>query len=93
MPPLAGAITDPGQQAQAVQEAIVEKDKTITSDENVSSKDEAPEAKKKPQANLGNYFRVFRYGTKFDMLLMGSSCLASIGAGIALPLMNIVRVF
>ncbi|KAF2713122.1 P-loop containing nucleoside triphosphate hydrolase protein [Pleomassaria siparia CBS 279.74] len=46
--------------------------------------------KEKPTPTLGNYFRVMRYGTKLDMFLMLACCLTSIGAGIAMPLMNVV---
>lgn len=48
------------------------------------------EAKKPPQAGLKNYFRVFTYATKFDFLLISLCCFTSIGAGIAMPLMNVV---
>lgn len=34
--------------------------------------------------------RVLSYGTKFDAFLMGLSCLTSIGAGVTMPLMNVV---
>jgi ATP-binding cassette subfamily B (MDR/TAP) protein 1 len=68
---------------QNINEAIEESKITET-------KVEPAEAPKKPEAGLGNYFRVFRYGTKLDAFLMGMSMLASIGAGVAMPLMNVV---
>ncbi|KAJ4364631.1 ABC-type transporter tr06 [Neocucurbitaria cava] len=52
--------------------------------------DDAGKTKKPSQAGLGNYFRVFTYGTKFDFVLIALCCLTSIGSGIAMPLMNIV---
>jgi len=47
------------------------------------------EAQKIPQAGLKNYFRVFAYGTTFDYFLIISCSITSIGAGIAMPLMNV----
>ncbi|KAF2849457.1 lipid A export ATP-binding/permease protein-like protein msbA [Plenodomus tracheiphilus IPT5] len=46
--------------------------------------------KKPAQAGLKNYFRIFAYATKFDTLLIVVCCFTSVGAGIAMPLMNVV---
>lgn len=55
------------------------------------SNDHGPsEAKKVPQAGLKNYFRVFTYATKYDFILIVICCFCSIGAGVAMPLMNVV---
>nr|A0A348AXX9.1 RecName: Full=ABC-type transporter TR06; AltName: Full=KK-1 biosynthesis cluster protein 6 [Curvularia clavata]BBC83962.1 P-loop containing nucleoside triphosphate hydrolase protein [Curvularia clavata] len=51
---------------------------------------DAPETKGAPQASFKNYFRVFSYGTKLDYFLISLCCFTSIGAGTAMPLMNIV---
>ncbi|KAF1952299.1 leptomycin B resistance protein pmd1 [Byssothecium circinans] len=83
-PPSTSVAPDPGEHTQVIQEGIIEKDQVV------ESKNEPPEAKKKPKANLGNYFRVFKYGTAFDVFLIASSMLSSIGSGITLPLMNVV---
>ncbi|KAF2279224.1 P-loop containing nucleoside triphosphate hydrolase protein [Westerdykella ornata] len=57
---------------------------------NHGGKEKEKTKNEKPQANLGNYFRVLAYGTRLDFCLMLVSCLTSIGAGVAMPLMNIV---
>lgn len=44
----------------------------------------------KSQPTLATIFRVLTYGTKLDVFLMLVSMLTSIGAGITMPLMNIV---
>ncbi|OCL04341.1 P-loop containing nucleoside triphosphate hydrolase protein [Glonium stellatum] len=44
----------------------------------------------KEKASLKNFFRVLSYATPLDWVLMGASLVASIGAGIAMPLMNVV---
>jgi alpha-D-ribose 1-methylphosphonate 5-triphosphate synthase subunit PhnI len=91
-PPAATVATDPVEQTGQVLE-IVNHEKHIVaeSDDSVEAKADATQQEKKPPtASLGNYFRVLSYGTKFDAFLMGLSCLTSIGAGIAMPLMNIV---
>ncbi|KAF2639503.1 P-loop containing nucleoside triphosphate hydrolase protein [Massarina eburnea CBS 473.64] len=82
-PPLSTVVPDPTTHIQVIDEATAEKSQVA------ESKDDPPEAKKKPQASLKNYFRVFSYGAKFDAFLMGLSFLTSIGSGTALPLMNI----
>ncbi|EUC27241.1 hypothetical protein COCCADRAFT_41971 [Bipolaris zeicola 26-R-13] len=42
------------------------------------------------QAGIKNYFRIFSYGTKLDIVLILLCCITSIGSGVAFPLMNIV---
>ncbi|KAF5844304.1 hypothetical protein GGP41_004490 [Bipolaris sorokiniana] len=39
---------------------------------------------------IKNYIRVFSYGTKLDTCLVTVCCVASIGSGLAFPLMNII---
>ncbi|KAF2870724.1 leptomycin B resistance protein pmd1 [Massariosphaeria phaeospora] len=79
----ADGIEQPMQVAEAVK---TEKDHAVESAE----KDGQGTKEKKPTANMGNYLRVFSYGTRLDMFLMGMSCITSIGAGIAMPLMFVV---
>ncbi|OAA43168.1 MDR efflux pump ABC3 [Metarhizium rileyi] len=52
----------------------------------------AEEGKPRPErtATFGDYLRVFKYASKWDFLAYAAGVLASIGAGITLPLMNIV---
>ncbi|KAK3942691.1 putative ABC multidrug transporter [Diplogelasinospora grovesii] len=47
-------------------------------------------ARPEREATFKDYLRVFSYATKWDYLLMVGAGLASIGAGITMPLMNIV---
>lgn len=42
------------------------------------------------EATFKDYLRVFTYATKWDYLLMAGAAVASIGAGITMPLMNVV---
>ncbi|KAK5990313.1 ABC transporter BEA3 [Cladobotryum mycophilum] len=53
---------------------------------------EPPESKPRPQrtASFQDYLRVFKYATKWDFLAYAAGFLASIGAGVTLPLMNVV---
>lgn len=41
-------------------------------------------------ATFKDYLRVFTYATKWDYLLMAGAAVASIGAGVTMPLMNVV---
>ncbi|KAH6998433.1 P-loop containing nucleoside triphosphate hydrolase protein [Ilyonectria sp. MPI-CAGE-AT-0026] len=54
--------------------------------------DAATQAKVRPErtANFGDYMRVFSYATKWDLVAYVAGLLASIGAGVTLPLMNVV---
>ncbi|KAF2658230.1 leptomycin B resistance protein pmd1 [Lophiostoma macrostomum CBS 122681] len=77
--------------AHVVDIATAEKDDVAQMvKENGKSVHKSKKQKKKPEAGLGNYFRVFKYGTKLDALLVTVSLLTSIGAGVALPLMTVV---
>ncbi|KAI4841607.1 ABC transporter [Aureobasidium sp. EXF-8846] len=53
---------------------------------------EAQTKKKKPTRTpkISDYLRVFSYATKWDICIYAITSLASIGAGITLPLMNVV---
>ncbi|KAJ4353573.1 ABC-type transporter tr06 [Didymosphaeria variabile] len=87
-PPSAAVAQNPAEQIQLVEKAVVENQnppEVVIDDES-----DRLSKKKKPEAGLGNYFRVFTYGTKLDALYLVLCILTSIGAGIAMPLMNIV---
>jgi ATP-binding cassette subfamily B (MDR/TAP) protein 1 len=51
-----------------------------------------PAAKERPEreATFKDYLRVFTYATKWDYVLMVGAGIASIGAGVTLPLMNVL---
>lgn len=42
------------------------------------------------KASLGNFMRIFTYSTRSDKIYLTVGSLSSVGAGVALPLMNIV---
>ncbi|KAM6526717.1 hypothetical protein FSOLCH5_002806 [Fusarium solani] len=50
------------------------------------------EAKLRPErtATFKDYTRVFTYATKWDFLAYAAGIIASIGAGVTLPLLNVV---
>lgn len=50
---------------------------------------EASKAKER-EAGWGDYFRCFSYAKSYDFALMVGAALASIGAGVTMPLMNVV---
>ncbi|KAI5465862.1 P-loop containing nucleoside triphosphate hydrolase protein [Mariannaea sp. PMI_226] len=54
--------------------------------------DAADEAKSRPErtATFQDYMRVFSYATKWDFVAYAAGILASISAGVTLPLMNVV---
>ncbi|KAK7184542.1 ABC transporter transmembrane region [Paraphaeosphaeria sporulosa] len=86
--PSAAIAQNPAEQIQLVEEAAVDIDKS--QDVVVDDGEDGLTKKKKADAGLGNYFRVFTYGTKLDALFIALCVLTSIGAGITMPLMNIV---
>ncbi|KAF2193244.1 lipid A export ATP-binding/permease protein-like protein msbA [Zopfia rhizophila CBS 207.26] len=90
-PPPASVATDAIEQsAQVVEATANEKYRVADSAANDEKGDGKDKKDDKPKASLKNYFRVLSYGTAFDMMLMIASCITSIGAGITMPLMNIV---
>ncbi len=50
------------------------------------TKDVAPER----EPGFKDFLRIFSYATKWDILLMLGAAFASIGAGVTMPLMNVV---
>jgi ABC-type multidrug transport system fused ATPase/permease subunit len=50
----------------------------------------AANARPEREAKASDYFRVFTYATKWDFVLMAAAIVASLGAGITMPLMNVV---
>ncbi|KAF2683953.1 leptomycin B resistance protein pmd1 [Lentithecium fluviatile CBS 122367] len=89
LPPSASVVSTPADQIHVAEEATMEKQRVAEAADK-DGRDGVVEKEKKPEPALKNYIRVYSYGTKLDALLMGLSCLTSIGAGIAMPLMNIV---
>ncbi|PTB81606.1 P-loop containing nucleoside triphosphate hydrolase protein [Trichoderma longibrachiatum ATCC 18648] len=57
-----------------------------------AQEEEQQQAKARPKrvASFQDYLRVFQYATKWDFFAYAAGVLASIGAGITLPLMNVV---
>ncbi|KAJ4289186.1 hypothetical protein N0V90_011528 [Kalmusia sp. IMI 367209] len=83
------AAPDPAHQVRIIEEAAVA-EKNNSAGEVEGNGVGGLSTKKNNQATFGNYFRVYTYGTKLDALLLVLCVLASIGSGIAMPLMNIV---
>ncbi|KAL6704937.1 ABC-type transporter tr06 [Coniothyrium glycines] len=73
--------------AQVVETVTAKKNDASTA---VSGVDTPGSVKKKSDAGMKNYFRVFTYGTKLDFFLVATCCLTSIGSGVTMPLMNVV---
>lgn len=93
VPPSTAVAPDAtGQNIEVLEATALTKDlRPSTSDENATVTDKATKEKDNPPPNpLIYYFRVLSYGTKGDKCLMALSCLAAIGSGTAMPLMNIV---
>ncbi|KAH9989883.1 P-loop containing nucleoside triphosphate hydrolase protein [Xylariaceae sp. FL0662B] len=59
----------------------------VPSDESVAELD-SKQLERTP--NISDYLRIFSYATKWDFVVYAIASLASVGAGVALPLMNII---
>lgn len=77
---------------QAHSPASVDEKKQSPADHQADGRSPAKAAQARPEreATPGDYFRVFTYARKWDFALMAGAAVASIGAGITLPLMNVV---
>ncbi|KAH7162695.1 P-loop containing nucleoside triphosphate hydrolase protein [Dactylonectria estremocensis] len=65
---------------------------TTNSPQSAVGEDATAQAKARPErtATAQDYLRVFRYATKWDLVAYVAGILASVGAGVTLPLMNVV---
>lgn len=70
-------MPNPAEDVQIIEKAVETKDAVVDTHNDLPEKNP-----QKPQPGLGNYFRVFTFGTKLDYFLIGLSFLTSIGAGI-----------
>ncbi|KAJ4396911.1 hypothetical protein N0V93_001133 [Gnomoniopsis smithogilvyi] len=52
--------------------------------------DDEPAQTIEREAGWGDYFRVFTYAKRWDSLLMAAAAIAAIGAGVTMPLMNVI---
>ncbi|CAI4215909.1 unnamed protein product [Parascedosporium putredinis] len=63
-------------------------------DETIAVPEPEPEsdAPKRPERTpqFSDYIRVFGYATKWDFVIYAAASIASIGAGVTLPLMNVI---
>ncbi|KAK1834836.1 P-loop containing nucleoside triphosphate hydrolase protein [Podospora conica] len=78
-----------GEKAPTDEKAKPQDDVKEATKDNDKSKD-APSGPPEREANIKDYIRVFTYATKWDYVLILGATFASIGAGVTLPLMNIV---
>ena len=53
-------------------------------------KDDDKKTKQEPKANLGNFFRVLSFASPLDWMLTALGFVCAIGAGVTMPLMQIV---
>ena len=73
------------------QEKGVDVEKAPSPSSSVQEKSlETKEAAPEREPTFKDYLRIFSYATKWDMVLMVGAALASIGAGVTMPLMNVV---
>ncbi|CAI6334085.1 unnamed protein product [Periconia digitata] len=86
-PPPGSIVPNPPEDVHVIEDALEKKDSIIDTNHDSPPSDTKQQ---KPQPTLGNYFRVFTFGTKFDYLLIFMCMLTSIGSGVAFPLMNVV---
>jgi ATP-binding cassette, subfamily B (MDR/TAP), member 1 len=86
---ISAAAAGPAAAAQEVAVDIEKKDAAATDG---PTDEEAAKAKARPEreAAVKDYIRVFSYATKWDIFAYFAASIASIGAGITLPLMNII---
>ncbi|KAL5092065.1 ABC transporter bea3 [Trichoderma cf. simile WF8] len=70
----------------------VEAEKHVSVDDAATAESAQKQAKGRPKriASFKDYVRVFQYATKWDFVAYAAGVFASIGAGITLPLMNVV---
>jgi ATP-binding cassette subfamily B (MDR/TAP) protein 1 len=103
LPPSVSVEPTPVDQIQVVEDVAAENDQVVKAihegaQDNTLKKKKKPEPGLKnyivsaftpsiTHTTAHSRQRVFSYGTKLDAFLMGLSCLTSIGAGIAIPLM------
>jgi ATP-binding cassette, subfamily B (MDR/TAP), member 1 len=79
------AVPPPGAAADA---ALKVEDAVATAGTNQPTSEDSPAAKN--DAGLKNIFRILKYTSTLDRWLMAAGIICSCGAGMALPLMNIV---
>ena len=63
---------------------------TDTSSKDEPAAEEKSKARPEREATFKDYIRVFTYAKKWDFVLMAGAAISSIGAGITLPLMNVL---
>ena len=76
----------PGLHAPASTDSGKTETPVIVSEKPAETKDVSPER----EPSIKDYIRVFTYANKWDILMLVAACTASVGAGITLPLMNVV---
>ncbi|OAQ98990.1 hypothetical protein LLEC1_05487 [Akanthomyces lecanii] len=62
----------------------------VDDEKNNDKKDVASRVRPQREANFNDFLRVFKYASKWDFVAYALGSLASVGAGITLPLLNIV---
>ncbi|KAJ3480950.1 hypothetical protein NLG97_g7941 [Lecanicillium saksenae] len=67
-----------------------EDEKKVDGNEEAIKIEQPKEARPQREATFNDYLRVFKYASKWDFVAYALGALASIGAGITLPLLNVV---
>ncbi|KAK2589481.1 hypothetical protein QQS21_012843 [Conoideocrella luteorostrata] len=82
-----------GKKSSEAEKSVDSSTPTTTDDEKQDPcQDNEPDAKARPErtATFSDYLRVFKYASKWDFVAYAAGAMASIGAGITLPLMNVI---
>lgn len=67
-----------------------EASKTVQSSPDDMGEPKETNKKRQREAGWSDYFRCFSYAKSYDLALMAGAAIASIGAGVTMPLMNVV---
>ncbi|RDI87841.1 hypothetical protein Vi05172_g1888 [Venturia inaequalis] len=77
-------------EAILLEELGSERTRSVHTDSDLGDKKDAKTKKEAPPAKMGDFFRVLRFGTKFDWLMIGTCFISALASGIAMPLMFLV---
>lgn len=79
-----------GEKAPSQQDGAPTDEKATPHDDVKETTKDAPSGRPEREANFNDFLRVFTYAKKLDYMLILGAVVASVGAGVTLPLMNII---
>ncbi|KAK0745952.1 P-loop containing nucleoside triphosphate hydrolase protein [Schizothecium vesticola] len=82
--------TDDGDKDPSQQDVAPTDGKATAQDDVKETTKDAPSGPPEREATFKDYLRIFTYATKWDYVLILGAVLASMGAGVTMPLMNII---